>query len=269
MMSIRYPLLILAVALLSACATKDGPPKDFPLGVHEIKDAVPRHEPLSRYGNPPSYKINGKTYRVMKSSKGYDATGTASWYGTKFHGKRTSSGEPYSLYSMTAAHTSLPLPTYVEVTNLENNRKVIVKVNDRGPFADNRLIDLSYAAAKKLGFAEKGTARVRVRSIDTTATTVASGSAPAPAPTVVVQASGGGGQAYVQLGVFSVKNNAERLAARLRGSGLGTIRIEPIASGGNPSHRVLIGPLTEIDEAYRTLGRLIGMGMSDGRIVVD
>jgi len=131
----------------------------------DIPNAVPKNEPLSPYGNPPEYERNGVTYHVLKSAKGYDKEGIASWYGPEFQGKRTSSGEPYDMYAMTAAHKTLPLPTYVEVTNLENGRKVIVRVNDRGPFAKNRLIDLSYVAALKLGIVASGTARVRVRAL--------------------------------------------------------------------------------------------------------
>lgn len=131
----------------------------------DVPNAVPKKEPLSPYGNPPEYERNGVTYHVLKSAKGYDKVGIASWYGPEFQGKRTSSGEPYDMYAMTAAHRTLPLPTYVEVTNLENGRKVIVRVNDRGPFKKNRLIDLSYMAALKLGIVGSGTARVRVRAL--------------------------------------------------------------------------------------------------------
>ena len=133
--------------------------------VSKIKDPVPHYLPKSKRGNHSPYKVFGKTYRVMKSAKGYRKTGVASWYGTKFHGRDTSSGQPYNMYEMTAAHKHLPLPTFVRVTNLENGRKVIVKVNDRGPFHGKRIIDLSYAAAIKLGFAKKGTAKVHVEAI--------------------------------------------------------------------------------------------------------
>jgi rare lipoprotein A len=134
--------------------------------VAAIPDAVPRDEPLSPYGNPPEYEVEGRTYRVMRSSEGYEAEGIASWYGPNFHGRRTSSGEPYDMYRPTAAHRTLPIPTYVEVTNLENGRRVVVRVNDRGPFHDGRIIDLSYLAARKLGFVGAGTARVRVRALE-------------------------------------------------------------------------------------------------------
>jgi rare lipoprotein A len=131
-----------------------------------IPDAVPVQEERSRYGNPPEYEVLGRTYRVLATSRGYEAEGMASWYGPDFQGRRTSSGDPYDMYAMTAAHTSLPLPTYVEVTNLENGRRVVVRVNDRGPFHADRIIDLSYVAAWKLGMVGRGTARVRVRALE-------------------------------------------------------------------------------------------------------
>ncbi|GGI76030.1 septal ring lytic transglycosylase RlpA family protein [Legionella impletisoli] len=139
---------------------QDGAPK----GPHpkRFESVTPISEAVSRYGNPGEYRVNGKIYEVMRTASGYRARGLASWYGTKFHSKRTSSGEPYDLYSMTAAHKTLPLPTYVKVTNLENHREAIVKVNDRGPFHEGRIIDLSYGAALKLGLLPKGTAKVEV-----------------------------------------------------------------------------------------------------------
>jgi rare lipoprotein A len=129
-------------------------------------DAVPKSEAKSTYGNPKHYVVNGKHYNVLKNANGYNKVGYASWYGNQFHGHLTSSHEAYNMYSMTAASTTLPIPTYVKVTNLENGRSVVVKVNDRGPFRSDRIIDLSYAAAKKLGYSSKGTALVRVTAID-------------------------------------------------------------------------------------------------------
>ncbi|HKJ03845.1 MAG TPA: septal ring lytic transglycosylase RlpA family protein [Longimicrobiales bacterium] len=143
------------------------PSEDLPEDdLDAIPDAVPREEPLSRYGNPGEYEVFGETYRVLDSSEGYVAEGLASWYGEEFQGKRTSSGETYDMYLMTAAHRTLPIPTYVEVTNLENGRVVVVRVNDRGPFHPDRVIDLSYVAARKLGIVGAGTARVRVRALE-------------------------------------------------------------------------------------------------------
>lgn len=145
---------------------RDGPPSE-PLDVDldTISDAVPRAEPRSPYGNMAEYEVFGRTYRTLGSAAGYEEEGIASWYGEEFHGRSTSSGEPYDMYAMTAAHRTLPLPSYVEITNLENGRKVVVRVNDRGPFHENRLIDVSYAAAHRLGMLETGTARVRIRAL--------------------------------------------------------------------------------------------------------
>jgi rare lipoprotein A len=152
---------------LTGCARvhKDGPP-GYDVDVSRIPNAVPKRERLAKYGNMPYYNVFGKRYYTLKSSANYNKVGVASWYGTKFHARRTSSGEPYDMLSMTAAHKTLPLPTYVEVTNLRNHKTIIVKVNDRGPFSSNRIIDLSYVAAKKLGMLGHGTTNVRVRAIN-------------------------------------------------------------------------------------------------------
>lgn len=162
-------IALLFTILLASCSTtvkrKDGPPH-FYVDETKIPNAVPKPERLAKFGNMPFYYVFGQKYYVMKNFKHYREIGTASWYGTLFHHHRTSSGEPYNMLGMTAAHRSLPLPTYVEVTNLRNHRKVIVKVNDRGPFASDRIIDLSYVAAKKLGMIGHGTTKVRVVAID-------------------------------------------------------------------------------------------------------
>lgn len=144
---------------------RDGPPSRH-VNVNNIPDAVPRHEPITKRGNKSPYRVRGKTYWVRKNVKGFRQNGVASWYGNKFHGQKTSNGETYSMYKMTAAHKSLPIPSYVRVTNLKNGRKVIVRVNDRGPFHGNRIIDLSYVAAKKLDYLGAGTAHVLVEVID-------------------------------------------------------------------------------------------------------
>ncbi|EPJ44103.1 MAG: rare lipoprotein A [Osedax symbiont Rs1] len=139
---------------------------DSIVDVSHVKDAVPKVEPLSRGGNRSSYQVLGKTYQVLKSSAGYKERGGASWYGKKFHGYLTANGERYDMYGMSAAHKSLPIPTYVKVTNMANDRQVIVRVNDRGPFHKGRVIDLSYAAAAKLGMLDSGTAQVEIEAID-------------------------------------------------------------------------------------------------------
>ncbi|KTD53160.1 rare lipoprotein A [Legionella santicrucis] len=158
-----------------------------------FKEPVPTKEPLSRYGNPSEYSVDGRSYQVMRNSSGYKTRGVASWYGTKFHKQRTSSGEPYNMYVMSAAHKTLPLPTYIKVKNLDNGKEAIVKVNDRGPFHSNRIIDLSYAAALKLGVFPKGTANVEIETL------------------------AGPGQAryYIQAGAFTTEASAKRLKEKL------------------------------------------------------
>ena len=181
--------LLIAALCVSACSItgrRDAPPKPAatppvtpaqppppttgvpppPNDPFSVPDAVPKFEPRSRSGNPPFYQVFGKRYYVMASSVGYIERGVASWYGPGFHAERTSIGEPYDMYGMTAAHKTLSLPTYVRVTNLQNNRSVVVRVNDRGPFVGTRIIDLSYTAAAKLDMLRKGTAFVEVRAID-------------------------------------------------------------------------------------------------------
>lgn len=159
-----------------------------------FKEPVPAKEPLSRYGNPTEYYVDGRTYEVLRSSTGYKTRGIASWYGTKFHKQRTSSGEPYDMYVMSAAHKTLPLPTYVKVKNLDNGKEAVVKVNDRGPFHSDRVIDLSYAAALKLGVFPKGTAHVEIETL-----------------------MGPAGQAhyYLQAGAFTTELLAKRLKDKL------------------------------------------------------
>lgn len=156
---------MLALAGCSSLPSGDGGPTGPHPDLAEIPDAVPQTLPRSSRGNPASYSVFGKTYYVRDSASGYIATGIASWYGRKFQGRPTSSGEPYDMYAMTAAHKTLPIPTFVRVTNLRNNRQVVVKINDRGPFHDGRIIDLSYAAAWKLGIVNHGSAPVRVEAI--------------------------------------------------------------------------------------------------------
>jgi rare lipoprotein A len=169
--AVQYVLLglsLLGFMWLNGCAThhrKDGPPS-FYVDETKVPNAVPKVEPLSHLGNQPTYYVFGKKYHVMPSSRNYQEVGIASWYGTMFHSHHTSNGERYDMLSMTAAHKSLPLPTYLEVTNLKNHRTIIVRVNDRGPFEANRIIDLSYVAAKKLGMLGHGTALVKLKAID-------------------------------------------------------------------------------------------------------
>ncbi|MFQ5642169.1 MAG: septal ring lytic transglycosylase RlpA family protein [Thiogranum sp.] len=245
--------------------------------VSMVEDAVPRVEPKSRYGNPSSYVVRGKRYATLTSSKGYKQRGIASWYGTKFHGHRTSSGESYDMYRMSAAHKTLPLPTYARVSNLRNGKSVIVKINDRGPFHENRLIDLSYAAAARLDILGQGTGLVEVEAIDPRvyaagkpAHRVAASqpriSRPATAPAKQARPP----SLYLQLGAFSERSNAERLQARLNDTELpGELRITRKDSGQKPVFRVRIGPLANVETADRLTRLLADKGISSPHVVVD
>jgi rare lipoprotein A len=243
--------------MMAACTSNEPVP-----GYAETADAVPKVEPRSKYGNPQFYQIAGKHYDVLTSSDGFVERGIASWYGPQFHGRRTSSGETYDMYAMTAAHPSLPLPTYVQVVNLENDRKVVVKVNDRGPFHDKRVIDLSYAAARKVGILSHGTGLVEVRALNP------SHPIPPPAPMENIARSGSL-SLFVQVGAFSDPRNAERLRAELILDQLGDIHIYPRPEAAAPFYRVRIGPLSSIDAANLTVQRLEAMGIRDFRVVVE
>ncbi len=256
------------VLLLASCSstttvdTGDYPPPE-PRDISGISDAVPRAEPYSRYGNPESYVVFGKRYYTMPDGNGYKEQGIASWYGSKFHGQRTSSGETYDLYKMTAAHRSLPLPTYARVTNLRNGRSIIVKINDRGPFHNNRIIDLSYVAAAKLGILEYGTGLVEVEAINP--------SAPQPAATRVAgkPAISRDAPMYLQVGAFSERDNADRLRSRLQTANVGTIQVTEGSGGSGTLYRVRVGPLASVDEADRIANTLVSQGISDTRVIVD
>ncbi len=242
----------------------DGP-GDIALNDINIVDAVPRDESRSRYGNPTSYVVFGKTYQVMENSDGYVERGIASWYGKKFHGRRTSSGEAYDMYKMTAAHKSLPLPTYVQVSNLKNGRTAVLKVNDRGPFHDNRVIDLSYAAAHKLGILAEGTGLVEVRAIDTNSSTISRPVQAAPLPL----ASNANPAMYIQVGAFASRQNAEQLRESLLRHQLGDINIKPFMAQQTRVYRVRIGPLLGVEAADQTAARLNDMGLSRHHVVID
>ncbi|MEX2523517.1 MAG: septal ring lytic transglycosylase RlpA family protein [Gammaproteobacteria bacterium] len=222
-------------------------------------------EQRSKYGNPVSYEVFDKRYYVMNSSKDYVERGIASWYGRKFHGRRTSSGETYDMYAMTAAHKELPLPTYVEVTNLENGRRVIVKVNDRGPFHDNRIIDLSYTAAAKLDIIGTGTGLVEVRAIDPR-------SRPEEGSTIRVaedkRISPQNGF-YIQVGAFSDLINAVNLRNRLSSISTGDIHISEVVVEGSLVHRVRIGPIDDVEVADNIVAELGRYGVLDHHIVLE
>jgi rare lipoprotein A len=277
-------IIVTIAVLLAACGgrmpgleERDGPGEHR--DVSHVPDAVPRVEPRSRGGNPNSYVVFGKRYHTLKTSSGFVERGVASWYGKKFHGRKTSNGETYDMYIMTAAHKRLPIPTYVEVTNLENGRRVVVRVNDRGPFHDNRIIDLSYAAASRIGMLGKGTALVEIRAIDPRApkqpaVRLASRSGPVPLPTT-------GGDAkkpasttatpriYLQAGAFSNSGNADRLREKLESALARRVRIDQGASRGGQVHRVQVGPLASVEIADQVSLEMHALGISEPLVVID
>jgi rare lipoprotein A len=252
------PLLLLS-ALATACSVKDGAPdKKYSKQWDEIPDAVPREEAKSKYGNPPSYEVFGKRYYVMDSSEGFKQKGLASWYGTKFHGQRASSGETYNMYAMTAAHKTLPLPTYVEVTNLKNGRKAVVKVNDRGPFHEGRIIDLSYAAATKLDVVATGTAPVEIRVINEKGE---------PAVAVDDEYVDENGKLYVQIAAFSTEEHALRMIEDLRDKKFHSVRIHVDNNKGKLLYRVRIGPVPTDHVAEQVLAQLKEINLDNAKII--
>jgi rare lipoprotein A len=237
---------------------RDGAPPAPGVDLANLPDPLPKEEPRSRYGNQSPYEVLGKRYQVMPRAKGYRANGTASWYGTKFHGRSTSSGERYDMYKLTAAHRNLPIPCYVRVTNLDNHRSAIVRVNDRGPFHSERIIDLSYAAAVKLGFANRGTARVRIEAVGPEDVAVKALAEAAP--------KAAGENIYLQAGAFSDRRGAERFRAQLARLVGADVHVHQ-ASGG-PRYRVRVGPLSHMEEANR-LQALIARRFERPMIVME
>jgi rare lipoprotein A len=275
------------------------PEPETPPPAQSVQDVVPRIERRSRNGNPPFYDVLGKRYFVLSSSVGYVERGVASWYGPGFHKVRTSIGETYDMYGMSAAHKTLPLPAYVRVTNLQNGRSIVVRVNDRGPFVGNRIIDLSYTAASKLDMLRNGTAMVEVRSLDAApapaparatapaleAPITAADSAPAAAPltaspleTTSPAAPAAGAAVvqvavpaalFIQAGAFSDPKNAERLMEQLRGGGYGKIFVRDNEIAGRRMYRVRIGPVPSVAEYDRIVAALARVGVHDAHLALD
>jgi len=309
----------LASALLGACGSVPqrpspatpsatvpaAPPKAAavpppPPDLASIPDAVPRVEPRSRYGNPASYVVFGQRYVLRPSAEGYVERGTASWYGPGFHAARTSSGEPYDMYAMTAAHKTLPIPVFARVTNLRNGRSVVVRINDRGPFVADRLIDLSYTAAWKLDMLRNGTAPVEVRVLtpgtDLPAAQTASTTAPAPTPqapssagttgmpaaaasplpplaastagTTAIAAANAPGT-MLQAGAFFEQANARGLVERLAAAGIGNAVVRETRAGARRIWQVRVGPLDGTLEIDDMLERLRLAGVANARLAFD
>jgi rare lipoprotein A len=218
----------------------DGPDASPPPNLDAIPDAMPRAEPLHRYANRP-YDVLGSSYVPQTERRAHSEEGVASWYGKRFHGRKTASGEPYDMYAMTAAHPTLPIPSYVRVTSLANGKSVVVRINDRGPFHSKRIIDLSYVAAHKLGYVGNGSTRVRVESLD-----------PAAYDTTGEAIQQG---IYLQVGAFSRSENAQQLLARLaRELELDTSQSRVVLNG--KLHRVQLGPYPSDDAARAERNRV-------------
>lgn len=248
----------------------DGPGADAPSNLDAIPDAVPKNEPLHRYANRP-YSALGKTYTPLTAPGNYKERGIASWYGKKFHGQHTSIGEVYDMYAMTAAHPTLPIPSYARVTNPANGKSVIVRVNDRGPFLHDRIMDLSYVAAYKLGYINNGSAEVEVESLtaDSNAPVIsavevpaisveAEGGAPAVAetPSLPIETTGKRtGKVFLQLGAFKAKQGAQSFMSKMRAE-LGDSHKSLTLYQKQGLTRVHLGPYANVDEARNAAARL-------------
>jgi rare lipoprotein A len=281
-------LLVFGVLVLVGCASSPEPDHSSrytlsqdraPSGNFDasgLADATPRFEEPRRAGNKSPYQVWGKEYHVLGTNDGYVQRGTASWYGEKFHGHKTSNGEVFDMYEMSAAHKSLRIPGYARVTNLDNGRSVVVRVNDRGPFHGDRLIDLSYAAAKKLGYQGRGTARVEVAAITVSpdgSMTLAGKPFPesgAPVDAERLKDPGPGSEAlFVQLGSFSQRNPAEALLDRARRAVANPMRVREVETASGRFHRVQVGPFRDEDEALRAQSLLENHGFGQSILLTD
>jgi len=225
---------------------QDSTPDHLP-DTDAIPEPVVEALPRSRYGNRSPYQVLGRTYHVLDDASGFVETGIASYYGNKFHGRRTSNQEVYDMYAFTAAHKSLPLPSFARVTNLDNGRSVVVRVNDRGPFHNGRVIDLSYAAAVKLGIHEAGLGRVEVRAL------TSEGAPPAPA------------QQYLQVGAFSIQANAEQALMQLHAAGMASAVLSAGLSNGRRIWRLRV-PVT-VDDAATLSRRISRLGLGTPQLL--
>jgi rare lipoprotein A len=222
------------------------------IDAEDVADAVPRADPILSSGNKSPYQVNGVRYVIMDDASNYRERGTASWYGTKFHGHKTSNGEIYDLYQASAAHKTLPIPSYARVTNLQNGRSIVVRVNDRGPFHADRVIDLSYAAAVKLGYMATGTAEVEVEILNVTGVDDRRGTTE-------------GDYRYLQVGAFGAEASAARLQAELGAALSSPVFVSPVQSGDNLLYRVRVGPVAGAEELLGLQQQLQGLGYNPGQ----
>ena len=261
---ITITFLATIILTLNSCTSGDGAPKRN-INYSNIPDAIPKVEKINKRVNPSSYVVRGKRYYVLSTAKGYDKIGTASWYGTKFHGKLTSTGEKYDMTSMSAANKELPIPCYAEVTNLKNNHKVIVKVNDRGPFVSNRIIDLSYAAAQKLGVVATGTAKVRVKTIDPKNPEISEPQAKQTqlAPKKNIKTiKNKTANLYLQISNIKDANSAKELQKSILKNVLFLSKVENTTTDNKTTYKVKIGPFSDFKTANGAKD-LIQMGLSE------
>jgi rare lipoprotein A len=269
--------LLLPALLLAACSSApgrrgggyyqdDGPHNRPQVDVSAIPDASPRNDPRSASGNKP-YTVFGKMYYPLKDAGGYSERGIASWYGKKFHGKKTSSGEAYDMYAMTAAHKTLPLPSYVRVRNLNNGRSVTLRVNDRGPFLDNRLIDLSYAAASRLGIVGSGTGIVEVVGVSADQPDSGGMTAQAPAPAMAEDPAQP--RLYLQVGAFASRDNAENLRLQLERAEFKPVQVQVASQDQATLYRVRIGPLASVHASDSLAQRIAGYGIANAFVTVE
>jgi rare lipoprotein A len=276
----RFVAALASASFAAGCSSnppQDGPPRTGSNTVIGLPDdPIPMPEDRSRYGNGPIYEVFGTRYTVMPSAIGYKEKGVASWYGKKFHGRLTSNREVYDMHQMTAAHKTLPLPTYVRVRNLSNNRSIVVRVNDRGPFAHNRIIDLSYAAAQKLDMVVAGTSLVEVEAItfqaansDLPATSVTPPPTEPRPPTAADPVVTDPNHIYVQIGAFGSKANADRRLQLLRSGGLGAAAVHTDTNVNPPLYRVRMGPIQGVEEYDLLVQELSSLGIVDPIIVTE
>jgi rare lipoprotein A len=270
-----YSLFLISIILFSSlsCSVRkistdfDGPPDEADLArAYSAADVTVKWEPKSKYGNPKSYVVFGKKYKTLKSADGYHERGLASWYGRKFHGQRTSSGETYDMFQLTAAHKTLPIPCYAEVWNLENNRKMILRINDRGPFHKGRIIDLSYAAAVKLGVIETGTARVEVRTV--TPATLASENKNEKQP-LQISENPVSSEVFFQLGAFSTMKNAEQFIESLVANGIELSSLNQHTNANRSIFKVLLGPMVGDESTQKIKIQLEDIGIIDYRVIIN
>jgi rare lipoprotein A len=235
----------------------DGPPLIASIDVASIPEPKAQPEPLAQYGNPESYEVDDVTYRVEPVGAGFAELGTASWYGRKFHGQLTSSGEPFDMFQFTAAHKTMPIPAWIRVTNVENDQSLIVRVNDRGPFKEDRVLDLSWAAAERLGFADQGIAKVRYEVLTVPISDAALIANPLAKPA----------QAIFQVAALSTEIQAQKVAEQIRlamPEEQASVRVE---SNGAGLFRVQILPITDLGIERAIYEQLVDMGWSPQRLI--